>query len=87
MNCIVLGKTYKITMLPPSDMMDLFGACDRRTQEIRLVDNMAEDQLRETLLHEIIHIVDRELNLGFPEDVVMRLAVGIYSTGCWKPEI
>jgi DNA-directed RNA polymerase alpha subunit len=40
---------------------------------------MARESVAETLLHEIIHIIDEELSLKMGEDNVGRMSVSIYS--------
>ena len=40
-----------------------------------------KQQLEETLLHEVLHVIDDELKLGLAEEQITRLAVGIYSAG------
>jgi len=77
----VLGKTYTITLVDDISCGETMGSCRRHSQTICINEELAKDQSDETLLHEVIHIIDGELVLGLTEETVARLAVGLYSAG------
>jgi hypothetical protein len=80
----VLGKSYNIEETTKTlSGGDLMGAANRTEQVIVVCkDGIGPDQYSETLLHEVVHIVDEELKVGLTEEAVCRLAVGLYSAGC-----
>ena len=77
----VLGKPYTIKLVDEVSAGGNMGSCSRHTQDICINEELAKDQTDETLLHEVIHIIDGELVLGLSEETVARLAVGLYSAG------
>jgi len=78
----VLGKPYAIRYTDDIGAAGMLGSTKRGRQIIVLNEEVcAEDQLAETLLHEVIHIIEGELALDLTEATVARLAVGIYSAG------
>lgn len=78
----IFGKTYSVTLVNDIEIAGNLGSAKRSMQVIRLnSEQCAPQQLEETLLHEVIHIIDGELVLGLPEETIARLAVGIYSAG------
>ena len=79
---IVLGKPYEIRMTDDVGAGGALGQSMRSRQIIVLnTEECAKDQLEETLLHEVIHIVCGELRLDLSETMISCLAVGIYSAG------
>lgn len=84
---IILGKPYEVRKSDDIGTAGNLGSTKRSKQVIILnTEQCAPDQLAETLLHEVIHIIDGELVLGLDEATVARLAVGIYSAGYRLPE-
>lgn len=77
----ILGKPYAIEVCEERHMDGLLGSASHAHGIIRISTNQSPDMMDETLLHEIIHMVDNELKLGFDEPTVCRLAVGLYSAG------
>lgn len=80
----ILGKPYTIKELDrdAEGGANLLGAANRGRQLITLyVDALAPEQYEDTLLHEVLHIIDRELALELSEGVIARLACGLHSAG------
>lgn len=77
----VLGKQYSVTYETSNAMNGNFGAAKRSDALIRINREISLEQQEETLLHEVIHIVDEELLLNMNEEQIHRLAVGLYSAG------
>ncbi len=78
----ILGKTSKILITDDVGSAGNLGNSKRSSQVITLNgEQCAPEQLEETLLHEVIHMVDGELSMGLPEETIARLSVGIYSAG------
>ena len=80
----ILGKTYVVTYQNPDNMCGTMGSCNRERGFILIDNTLNTDQQNETLLHEIIHVIDGELKLNLDETTVARLAVGLYSAGYGK---
>jgi hypothetical protein len=77
----ILGKVYNVQYLPDDMMQGYTGTAKRTRQQINIAINQGNDSMHETLLHEVIHIIDGELKLELSEETIARLAVGIYSAG------
>lgn len=77
----ILGKIYKVSYLDDLNMQGMLGSAKRSQQQINISLQQTNDSMQETLLHEIIHIIDGDLVLNLSEETVARLAVGIYSAG------
>lgn len=82
---IILGKQYRVDYVKSNDISGMFGSAKRSDALIRINSEISQEQQEETLLHEVIHIVDEELKLDMTEDQIHRLAVGLYSAGYKKP--
>lgn len=78
---VILGKTYKIDMVDDQGIPGYMGRANRQYQRIVLSKSNAPEQLEDTLLHEVIHIIDSELAIGLTEENVQRLACGLHSAG------
>jgi len=78
----ILGKPYEVRMTDDVGAGGSLGQSKRSKQVIVLnTEECAKEQLEETLLYEVIHIISGELVLQLDEETVARLAVGIYSAG------
>ena len=77
----ILGKPYRVDRLPTNQLPTLMGSTNRGRQVICLDETLAADQAEDTLLHEVLHIIDGELALNFSEETIQRLSVGLYSAG------
>ena len=63
-----------------SDAMDAWGWCDRNRQTITLSKGMSPAQERDTLLHEIMHVLVALLQLSrgpSEEEICTRLSTGL----------
>lgn len=64
----VLGKTYKVTVIRDmASVDDALGKCKPEHCAIWIAKDQNEQQVRDTLLHEILHAVYSEM--GIEEDV------------------
>jgi hypothetical protein len=78
---MVLGKPYKINYLPSNQLPMNMGTSNRGRQVLCIDETLAPEQRDDTILHEILHVIDGELALGLSEETIQRLAVGITSAG------
>ena len=79
----ILGKPYSVRYTDDEQTggKSIMGAANRMSQTIVLNKGCATKQKNETLLHEILHVIDGELILGLSEESVARIAVGLHSAG------
>ena len=95
-NINILGKTYSVTYVDkPSDVdihnyQSLWGQVDHWTHSIRVYapNGFSQEEILDTLLHEILHVISMELKLKTLEDnhddlglVAMALADTILRNG------
>ena len=76
----ILGKTYAVSwQTPPREQgePDYLGRCYNDTNHIYVEPKMPQDQILDTLLHEITHAVSAQLSLDLDEPTVHRLATGL----------
>ncbi len=76
----IVGKRFRVQYLPEvtNDAGEpCYGTSDVTKQLILIEDGMPHERERDTLLHECIHAIDDQLNMGLDEDQVARLATTI----------
>ena len=77
----VLGKEYQvINEFPPNEDEEEegnSGECTFSRCEIHVDPTEAEPNQRDTLLHEVIHAVENDMDLGMKERQVLLLATGL----------
>lgn len=74
----VIGKTFAIEYVDKVDDEDSAGEHRRDAQLIKVRVGQHPETLRETLLHEVIHAVEEQLDLGMKERQVHSLAIGLF---------
>ena len=77
----ILGKPYRLDFLPTNQLPANMGTCNRGRQVICIDESLGKEQVEDTTLHEVLHIIDGELSLGLSEETIQRLSVGLYSAG------
>jgi len=86
MTIYILGKPYEVEYLDDMMMQQMQGYAQRGAGRIAINSTTAPDQQADTLLHEILHIIDKELVLDLNEATIARLAVGLHSAGYVRKE-
>lgn len=81
----VLGKTYTIEGATINDKSS--GECDSIKQHIKIDMEWHSDMQQDTLLHEIVHAIDDQLNLKMGERRVNNMATGILAVMKDNPQI
>lgn len=74
-------KDYKIIQAEKPVVLDnsiCYGTISYDNQEIKLDKTYKKDQLLCTLIHEVIHGIDDDLNIGLDETAVELLGKGLY---------
>jgi hypothetical protein len=79
---MILGKPYYLVEIAPGSAPDFSGTNNRDDQTITIVAGQGAEAQADTILHESLHIIDKELALGLSEETVARLACGLHSAGC-----
>ena len=83
----IFGMKYKINKLPKKHKKlndrdeSYYAVINNSKNKIYVRDNMSKERLDGAILHEILHSVDIELNLGLEEETIMRLTSGLRSAG------
>lgn len=75
----ILGKTYFIQPLPEHIHDGEFGACNYAFQLIEFNPKLADDELKDTIIHEMIHCLDHGMQTEMSERQVHAISTGLYS--------
>jgi hypothetical protein len=76
----ILGMVHEISTYKEHSKEDpSMGTSDCKMGTVKLCEGMPPDIAEQTLLHEIIHLIDRNLAIGLKENQVISLAAGLYS--------
>ena len=81
----ILGKTW-IVEKAPEDFTDS-GSCNRDFQKIIVCTSQPEDNVKDTLLHEVLHAVDYCMATKLTEDQVAALATGLLAVFLDNPTL
>lgn len=74
----LLGKTYDLKdCTTEMYSQDILGRATPAQLLVQYSTAPAEDQLRDTLLHEFLHVISYAMNLGLAETQVVCLTTGI----------
>lgn len=73
----IIGKTYAILFVDEVDAEDSSGEHDLQKQEIKVKKAIHFELARDTLLHEVLHAVDEQLDLRLKHKQIHALAVGL----------
>lgn len=83
----ILGKRYTIEWCNPRDIGDDYGECRSHECAIKVSTEQAEIQQRDTLLHEICHGVDFEMDTKLTERATRLMATGLLGVLRDNPEL
>ena len=74
----VLGKPYTVHYVNGEPLCeDEMGECDDGRQSLYIRDGQPLGNEQDTVLHEIIHAIDEQMQIRLKEDQVRRLATGL----------
>jgi hypothetical protein len=80
MNTIeILGKPYKLIRVKTHDLRGDLGSVNCSMQEIRVAIDQGKEQQKDTLFHEIIHVISSELGLHLKESTIRAIGCGLAS--------
>ena len=71
----VIGHLFAVLLDPPGLSEGNFGEMDLEHHEISLDSKQNQQLMRDTMLHEIIHVIEKHLYLKLSERQVQTLAV------------
>lgn len=75
----ILSKQYKIEKVQNNEFSDLtMGRVNTKTGIIYIDESLNQDIKDETLLHEVLHVIDDNLKLNLSEEQIIRLSTGLY---------
>lgn len=85
----LLGKTVSVEFVDaiPNAPQGAVGLNNCNTLRILLLKDQADDSMKDTMLHEIIHMLDYEYQLGLKERHVHCLASGLYAVLKDNPQV
>jgi hypothetical protein len=71
----ILGKSYRVDLIERES--GDYGECFSDQCRIEVATYQCEAQKRDTLLHEVLHAVDHEMNCRMSEAQIRRMATGL----------
>ena len=74
----ICGQKFKVGMKSDRQMKDAIGLCYAHKNIMYLQDDLPKDKMGETLIHEVIHAIEQQMNLKMTENQVNNLALGLY---------
>lgn len=79
----ILGTPYMVKLGYDNSLEDFYGLIRYSEHTIFINDRacLCKEQREETLLHEVIHGVDKKLKVDLTEEDVQRLGAGLYASG------
>lgn len=81
----VLGKKFSVVWKRPA--RDAVGQCKTDLCKIFVDPDIGADSQRDTLLHEVVHAIDHDMDTGMRERQVKLLATGLFQFLRANPEI
>lgn len=80
----VLGKSYMVHFVGSEFTGGNMGNTNVGKAVITVSTGNCQSQQEDSLLHEVLHVIDVELGLDLSEGTIRRLAVGLHSAGYTK---
>ncbi len=73
----IIGKRHRVVWDAPLTEND--GEIDFERNVISIAPNLPHDEERDTVLHEITHAVEKQLNCRIPEEKLRIIVTGLYA--------
>ena len=87
-NLKILGKDWRLVRAPiPTDNLVHYGETDKLAGTITLNSMATKQQHLDTMLHEAIHVISGELNLGLSERKVSCLSAALCAFVLDNPKV
>ena len=74
----ILGYDYTVISNEDIANMGAWGRCHQPSLTIHIANDLVQQQLESTLLHEIIEAINTALELGLQENCIMSLEASLY---------
>jgi hypothetical protein len=74
----ILGQDYTIEFMKPKKGRSFIGRCFPHGNHIQLDECLCEDKMGETFMHEVLHAIDENLELGIKHKSINRLGIAVY---------
>jgi hypothetical protein len=74
----ILGQDFTIEFLEEKKHRGFIGRCFPHANRIQLEEGLCPDKMGETFLHEVLHAIDENLELGIKHKSVNRLGLALY---------
>ena len=74
----ILGQDFTIEFIKDRKKLDYVGRCYPNANKIELVEDLPDDKLFQTYLHEVLHAIDINLNMGLKHKQIDTLSVALY---------
>lgn len=75
---VVVTKRHKMLMDARTNKLNM-GTTAFSQNTIYILKTLPEQSQKSTLLHEILHVLENNLDLKLPEGTIMRLEAGLYA--------
>jgi hypothetical protein len=73
----ILGQEFDVLLVKDKGK-NFVGRCFPNANKIELIEDLPKDKLAHTFLHEVIHAIDLNLNMGLKHKQVDTLALAFY---------
>jgi hypothetical protein len=73
----IIGKRHRVVWDAVLDGID--GEMDFERNQISIAPGLPHDEERDTVLHEVTHAVEKQLNCSIPEDKLRIIVTGLYA--------
>ena len=73
----IIGKRHRVVWNAP--LIENDGELDLERNVISIAPNLPHDEERDTILHEVTHAVEKQLNAHIPEDKLRAIVTGLYA--------
>lgn len=83
----LFSQVWQIRAGSPKELDNNNGLCYSDSCEILLNPNQAIQEMKQTLLHELVHAIETKLNLDLTENQVDTLALGLNHMFTTNPEL
>lgn len=81
----ILGKEYSVVYVPKEELPNDHGECFDEALLIKVRKDIAKENQKDTLLHEIIHAIDTAMDIEMSERQVRTVATGLLAVFLENP--
>lgn len=74
----ILGQDFTIEFIKDKKGRDFIGRCFPHANKIQICQDLPDDKLFQTYLHEVLHAIDENLNMGLKHKTIDTLSVALY---------